>query len=150
MTAEEYRTALKEVLKSHEPLALEQLRAIKKHLPEKAAQLIVGIHPGQSEEGFFDVMVHLEGPDRYVLNKHIEVYRSLFAVQCIDGNMKPDVPMFSQASTGFSVNDMIVDTCMDWIENLWAKFGGVGIPAMIFAEDGYGSVDSKPLLTPVD
>jgi peptidyl-tRNA hydrolase len=35
------------------------LHAIKRSLLEKTRQLTVGIHPGQSEEGFFDIMVHL-------------------------------------------------------------------------------------------
>lgn len=129
MTVDEYRTALQSILQAHAQPALERLRAMKRSLPEEARQIMVGIHPGQSEEGFFDVMVHLEGPDLYVLNKAITAHRSLFEVRCVDGRMQPDVPMFDPDEAAFSVNDVIVDTCVEWVESLWQQLDGVGLPA---------------------
>lgn len=107
--------------------------------------LMIGIHPGQSEEGFFDIVVHLDGPDTYVLNKAVAPYRSLFEVQCIDGRMQPDVPMYGADEVRFSVNDAIVDVSMEWIEQLWREFGGAGLPAQVFGEEAYGAVPVKTL-----
>jgi hypothetical protein len=146
MTADEYKTVLQSILQVHSQLALEHLNAIKHALPQKARQVMVGVHPGQSEEGFFDIVVHLEGPDLYVLHKAIERHRLLFEVKCIDGQMRPDVPMFDPDEAAFSVNDVIVDICMEWIEGLWQRLGGLGLPSFVFGEEGYGTVESKPLL----
>jgi hypothetical protein len=146
MTADEYKAVLKSVLQVHSQSALERLNTIKQSLPQKARQVMVGVHPGQSEEGFFDIVVHLDGPDLYVLNKAIAPYRFLFEVKCIDGQMQPDVPMFDPDEAVFSVNDAIVDTCMEWVEGLWQRLGGVVLPAFVFGEEGYGTVESKPLL----
>ncbi|TLX16044.1 DUF6389 family protein [Rhizobium sp. MHM7A] len=146
MTADEYKAALQSILSAHAPGTLERLNAIKHSLPQKARQVKVGVHPGQSEEGFFDIAVHLEGPDLYVLNKTIASHRFLFEVKCVDGQMQPDVPMFDPDEVAFSVNDVIVDTCIEWVESLWQQLGGVGLPAVIFGDEGYGTTDSKPLL----
>jgi hypothetical protein len=146
MIEADYKAALQSILQAHAQSALEKLQEIKKSLPVKARQLMIGIHPGQTEEGFFDIMVHLDGPDLYVLNKAIAPHRSLFEVRCIDGRMQPDVPMFDPDEASFSVNDVIVDTCMEWVQNLWQRLGGIGLPAFVFGEEGYGTVESKPLL----
>jgi hypothetical protein len=146
MTADEYKTALQSILSAHVQPVLARLAIIKQSLPQKARQVMVGVHPGQSEEGFFDIVVHLDGPDLYVLQKAIAPYRFLFEVKCIDGQMQPDVPMFDPNEAAFSVNDAIVDTCTEWVECLWQQLGGVGLPALVFGEDGYGTVGSKPLL----
>ena len=146
MTEADYKTALQSILQAHTQSALEKLGKIKQSLPVGARQLMVGVHPGQSEEGFFDVVIHLDGPDTYVLNKAIAPQRSLFEVRCIDGHMQPDVPMFDPDEASFSVNDVIVDTCVAWVQGLWQRLGGVGLPAFVFGEEGYGTVESTPLL----
>ncbi len=139
LTEADYKAALKSILRAHTSPALEKLHAIKQSLPEKTRQLWVGIHPGQDGEGFFDVMVHLDGPDIYVLNKAIAPHRSLFEIRYVDGHMQPDVPMFDPDEPEFSVNDAIVDSCMEWIETLWPQLEGVGLPACVFREEGYAS-----------
>lgn len=146
MTQADYRTALQCILQAHTQSALEKLQEIKQSLPVRTRQLMVGVHPGQSEEGFFDVVIHLDGPDHYMLNKAIALHRSLFEVRCIDGRMHPGVPMFDPDEPSFSVNDVIVDTCMDWVQGLWQRLGGVGLPAFVFGEEGYGTVEGTPLL----
>lgn len=146
MTEDEYKTELQGILRAHAQPALEKLHAVKRSLPEKARQLLVGVHPGQSEEGFFTIMVHLDGPDLYVLNKAIQPYRSLFDVRIVDGRIQPHVPRFDPDALSFSVNDAIVDACMEWMEELWRQFGGIGLPAFVFGEEGYGSLERKPLL----
>jgi len=54
--------------------------------------------------------------------------------------------MFDPDEAAFSVNDVIVDICMEWIEGLWQRLGGLGLPSFVFGEEGYGTVESKPLL----
>ncbi len=144
-TEADYKSVLQNILRAHAPTALGNLRHIKQKLPVKTRMLMVGIHPGQSEEGFFDIMVHLDGPDLYVLNKAVAPYRRLFEVQCIDGRMQPDVPMYDPDEAPFSVNDAIVDISMEWVEALWRDFGGIGLPAEVFGEEGYGTVAVKTL-----
>ncbi|KQS90546.1 hypothetical protein ASG68_03900 [Rhizobium sp. Leaf453] len=146
LTEEKYNTLLQSILMVHTQPALSQLNAIKQSLPKQARQFEIGIHPGQDGEGFFDVVVHLDGPDLYVLNKAIQPYRVLFSVKCIDGRMQPDVPMFDPGETLFCVNDVIVDVCMTWVEKLWSQSGGVGLPGYVFGEEGYGTISRKPLL----
>lgn len=145
LTEADYKIVLGSILLTQTSSALEKLHAIKQSLPEKTRQLLVGVHPGQDGEGFFDVMVHLDGPDIHVLNKAIAPYRSLFEIRCIDGRMQPDVPMFDPDEPEFSVNDAIVDTCMEWIEALWQQLEGVGLPAFVFGEEGYGTVERRTL-----
>ncbi|KXG86551.1 hypothetical protein ATO67_00525 [Agrobacterium bohemicum] len=139
MTESDYKSLLLKILRAHAPSALENLRHLKQNLPGKTHMLMIGIHPGQSEEGFFDIVVHLDGPDLYVLNKAVAPYRTLFEVQCIDGRMQPDVPMYGAEEVCFSVNDAIVDVSIEWIEQFWCEFGGVGLPAQVFGEEGYGA-----------
>lgn len=146
MTADGYKAALHDILSTHAQPALDRLAAIRQALPPKARRVMVGVHPGQDEDGFFAVVVHLEGPDLYVLNKAIDPHRLLFEVRCIDGKMQPDVPMFDPDEVDFSVNDAIVDSCMAWLEGLWQQLGGVGLPSVAFGEEGYGTLASKPLL----
>ncbi|MDO1581521.1 DUF6389 family protein [Rhizobium oryzicola] len=142
----EYKSIIRTFLDARAPEAMAQLDKIRSKLPDHALEVRIGIHPGQGEEGFFDIMVHLEGPNLYVLNKAIQEHRSLFEVRCIDGKMQPDVPIFDgSVDAGFSVNDAIVDTCMEWIEYLWRGLGGMRIPAVMFGEDDYGSTPYRQL-----
>lgn len=145
MSEAEYKAVLVSILRQHSLPALERLRLVGLNLPAKTRMMMIRIHPGQSEEGFFDVHIHLDGPDLYVLNKAIAPYRLLFEVSCIDGPMIPDVPMLDAENAGFSVNDAIVDVCMDWVEELWSQSEGIDVPAQMFGDEGYGSVSEKPL-----
>ncbi|SDP90337.1 hypothetical protein SAMN05428967_4248 [Phyllobacterium sp. YR620] len=145
-TEAHYKAALQNVLQAHTALALAKLEEIKRSIPAKVGRLEIGIHPGQDEDGFFGVMVHLDGPDLYVLNKAIEAHRSLFEVRYLDGRVQPDVLTCDPGEPSFSINDAIVDTCMDWVEDLWQQLGGVGLPALVYGEEGYGSKGNVTLL----
>ncbi|KIP99164.1 hypothetical protein RU07_21175 [Agrobacterium tumefaciens] len=145
MSEAEYKAVLVSILRQHSLPALEKLRLVGLNLSAKTRMMMIGIHPGQSKEGFFDVHIHLDGPDLYLLNKAIAPYRSLFEVSCIDGRMIPDVPMFDAENAGFSVNDAFVDVCMDWAEELWSQSEGIDVAAQMFSDEGYGSVSEKPL-----
>ncbi|RJL00687.1 hypothetical protein C9E82_23425 [Paracoccus siganidrum] len=94
----------------------------------------------------FTVMLHLDGPDLFVLNKAISDFRSLFSVRIVHGAVTPDVPLFDPFDQPFSVNDAIVDIVMVWLKEVWATFGGMNVrlPVTIEGEDGFGS---KPTMS---
>jgi hypothetical protein len=146
MTEDDYKVALQSILQEYTSTALEKLEQIKRSLPAKARHIMVGIHPSQGGEGLFDIMVHLDGPDNYALNKAIAAHRSLFEVRFSDGRMQPVVPTFDPGELTFSVNDVIVDVCIEWVEALWQQLGGVGLLAFAFGEEGYGTRERVPLL----
>jgi hypothetical protein len=138
---EEYRRVLLAVLRAHTDAALAKLEQINNVLPEKTRGIVIMVHPSQDPDGRFSVMVHLDGPDLYVLNKAIGDFRSLFDVQDAAGAVLPDVPLFDPFDEPFSVNDAIVDIAMVWIKELWATFGGMTmrVPVTMIGEDGYGT-----------
>ena len=84
MTKTQYMIILKDILNRYTQDAIAKINRIKQILPEKARSVEVGIHPTQDEEGIFSIMIHLIGPDLYVLNKVIEPYRELFGIKFID------------------------------------------------------------------
>jgi hypothetical protein len=135
VTRVEYITALQNILNTHAKNALVQIDRIKNALPSNAQAVEVGIYPWQDGEGFFDVMIHLCGPDLSILNKAMEPYRILFEVKFVNGKPEPDVPMFDPYDVSFSVNDIIVDVGINWVKQLWALSGGVGIPAYVFGDE---------------
>ncbi len=140
MTKYDYQEALCRVLEAHTEVALDKLAGLFARLPEKAREIQFGIFPDQGGEGAFSVMIGLEGPDLYVLNKAIDGYRELFDVVHGEDGLVPPVPMFS-SEPPFCVQDAIADAAAEWIETLWAR-GGRGVsplPAMVYAHDDYGT-----------
>ena len=135
MTETQFTKALKDILNVHTQEAVEKIRRIRAILPEKTRAVEVGIHPCQDQDGTFSVMVHLRGPDVYVLNKTIAAYRELFDVKIIGGKLHPDVLLVDPEEVSFSVNDLIVETGIVWIKQIWILSGGLGIPAYIFGEE---------------
>jgi len=135
MTETQYRSALHDILHFHTQAAVEKIRGIKGILPIKTQAVEVGIHPVQDEDGMFSVMIHLRGPDLYVLNSAIAPHWELFDVKFIDGKLQPDVPIFDPEEVSFSVNDIIVEAAIGWVKQVWALSGGLGIPAYVFGEE---------------
>ena len=140
MTRDDYQDALRRALQEHTDAALQKLTGMFSRLPEKAREIQFGIFPDQGGEGTFSVMIGLEGPDLYVLNKAIDGYRDLFDVVHGEDGLEPAVPMFS-SEPPFCVQDVIADVAAAWVETLWAR-GGRGVspvPAMVYAHDDYGT-----------
>ncbi|MBM7344438.1 DUF6389 family protein [Pantoea coffeiphila] len=135
MTKGEYASVLQNILKLHTQEAIDKIININRILPEKACITEVGIHPTQDEEGMFSIIVHLCGPDLYLLNQVIAPYRVLFDVKYSEGKLQPDVPLFCPEETSFSVNDLIVEVSINWVQEIWALSGGLGIPAYTFGEE---------------
>ena len=138
---DEYRQVLLAVLRAHSVTALSRLQSIDRSLPEKTRGIEIVVHPSQDPDGTFSVMVHLLGPDLFVLNKAIGDFRSLFDARTVHGLVTHDFPLFDQFDQPFSVNDTVVDIAMAWIRELWAAFGGMTmrVPVTMIGEDGYGT-----------
>ncbi|HHH1657114.1 TPA: DUF6389 family protein, partial [Yersinia enterocolitica] len=135
MTETEYREVLQNTLKGYTQSAVDMIFKIKTNLPEKAKSVDVGIHPNQDEDGMFSVMVHLCGPDLYVLNKAIADYRLLFDVKFIGGKLQPNVPILDPDEVSFSINDLIVEVSIDWVKTIWDLSGGLKIPGYVFGDE---------------
>ena len=138
---DEYKRTLLVVLRAHTDAALSALRSIDRSLPEKARSIRIVVHLPQDADGMFGVVVHLDGPDLFSLNKAIGDFRSLFEVRITDGKLCPGVPLFDPFDQPFSVNDAIVDVTMIWLKEVWAAFGGMStrLPVTVEGEDGYGN-----------
>ena len=57
-----------------------------------------------------------------MLNKAIEGHRYLFDVRHTEDGIEPEVPLFGSDGAGFDVQNVIVDTAMQWV-------GECGTPA---------------------
>ncbi|CAB3903333.1 DUF6389 family protein [Achromobacter ruhlandii] len=142
----DYQTALRRELDAHTDAALRVLAGLFPRLPEKAREIQFGIFPDQDGEGTFSVVIGLDGPDLYVLNKAIEGHRHLFDVVHGENGLTPPVPMFGR-DPGFCVQDVIADTAADWIEALWERGGRAvsPLPACIYADEDYGTTTPRSL-----
>lgn len=141
MNAESYSKALLQILRQHAADALTQLQKINSDLPEKTTGIAIGVHPNQEPDGMFSILVHLEGPDSYSINKAIDDHRYLFNVRFEDGELTPKVPLFDPFDTEFEVNDVIVDTSVIWLMEIWSKLGDVShtLSVTVFGDEGYGT-----------
>ncbi|NWC63320.1 DUF6389 family protein [Cedecea sp. P7760] len=135
MTATEYREVLKDTLKIHTQSAVDMIFKIKTNFPEKAKSVDVGIHSNQDQDRMFSVMVHLCGTDLYALNKAIADYRLLFDIKFIGGKLQPNTPILDPDEVSFSINDLIVEVGIDWINTLWDLSGGLKIPGYVFGDE---------------
>lgn len=140
MTKHDYQDALRRALDAHTAAALHTLAGMFARLPEKAREIQFGIFPDQGGEGTFSVVIGLEGPDLYVLNKAIEGYRNLFDVVHGEAGLEPPLPLFS-TEPAFCVQDAIADAAAGWVETLWDQAGRAvsPLPAMVYAHDDYGT-----------
>ncbi|WP_375279876.1 DUF6389 family protein [Pseudooctadecabacter sp.] len=144
-----YRARLAAVLSNHSGEAVASLRGLFDALPDKTTGIDVMVHPAQEPDGQFTVMVHLSGPDIYVLNKAVGPWRELFATRITAAGREPRVPMFDPFVTAFSVNDVIVDVAADWVETVWRDAGGgaVAVRASVLGDEGYGPTTPRRLPT---
>lgn len=94
MNQHDYQIALRRELDAHTDAALRVLAGLFPRLPEKAREIQFGIFPDQDGEGTFSVVIGLDGPDLYVLNKAIEGHRRLFDVVHGETGLTPPVPSF--------------------------------------------------------
>lgn len=146
MNQQDYQAALRRVLDAHTADALLTLQGLFPRLPEKAREIQFGIFPDQDGEGTFSIVIGLDGPDLYVLNKAIDGYRHLFDVVHGEEGVSPAVPLFGR-EPGFCVQDAIADTAADWLEALWEQGGRAvsPLPACIYADEEYGTTTPRSL-----
>ncbi|MBO1015055.1 hypothetical protein IPU70_15950 [Achromobacter sp. SD115] len=148
MTRSEYQTELLRILRAHDAAARSTLTALIAALPPKAREIHFVIFPDQDGEGTFSVVASLDGPDLFVLNKAIEGHRYLFDVRHTEDGIEPEVPLFASDQASFNVQDVIVDTAMHWVAELWAVSGQGRSPlsGLVYGEEGYGT--REPLVLP--
>ena len=141
MDGSQYQRILLKVLGEHSVAAKQKIAGLIRKLPAKAVQIEFGIFPDQDGEGTFSVVISLDGPDNYVLNKAIEEFRTIFDVLHTPAGFVPDLPMFDPDKSEFDVNDVIVDSAAIWIKDLWddTALGVSPIPGLIFGDEGYGT-----------
>lgn len=135
------------MLGQHSDKAQARLAALIAALPEKAREIHVGVFPDQDGEGTFSVVVNLDGPDLYVLNKAVDAHRTLLDVRQTATGFTPAVPTFSVDEPDFVVQDAVVDTAADWVEALWAGVCKSPLPGLIHGDDDAGT--SMPRELPV-
>ncbi|CAM3073190.1 DUF6389 domain-containing protein [Prescottella defluvii] len=142
---DEYLTTLAAVLNDHTDAAAAELTAILDALPAETTELCIDVFPDQDGEGTFDVLVRLEGPDHFALNKTIDAHRHLFGVVYTEDGLDPDVPQWSR-SAPFCVQDAVVDAAAAWIAQLWSRVGEgrSTVPWHVEGHDSYGTI--TPLL----
>lgn len=147
MNQQDYRATLRRVLDKHFDKAQATLAALIAALPPKAREIRFGIFPDQDGEGTFSVVISLEGPDLYVLNKAVDAHRTLFDVRHTSSGVSPAVPTFALDAAEFDVQNAIVDTAADWIETLWdaAGRGKSPLPGMIYGDDDAGTTTPREL-----
>jgi len=148
MTQTEYATELLRILRAHGAAARATLTALIAALPPKAREIHFVVFPDQDGEGTFSVVASLDGPDLFVLNKAIEGHRYLFDVLHTEDGIEPEVPLFAPDEAGFNVQDVIVDTAMQWVAELWQVNGQGRTPlsGLVYGEEGYGT--REPLALP--
>ena len=146
MDIDSYQQLLRTYLRQHRSAALAVLEKLDICLPEKARKITIMVHLPQDPDGTFTVMVHLDGPDLFVLNKAIAQCRVLFSTEIVDDKTATDLPLFDPFDLPFSVNDVIVDTASVWTGELWravlqnpAMRRISALPALVVGEDGYGT-----------
>ncbi len=142
MDEETYSKTLLQLFRNRSTAAQDQLRKVISALPDGATSINVGVHPNQEPDGMFSILIHLDGPDLHSLNKEIGDYRYLFDVRYQNGVLTPEVPMFDPFDTAFEVNDVIVDTSLIWLKELFSSFAGCPDtpPVTVFGADGYGTL----------
>ena len=123
MTQSDYEAELLRILRAHDATARATLTALIAALPPKAREIHIVVFPDQDGEGTFSVVASLEGPDLFVLNKAIEGHRYLFDVRHTEDGIEPEVPLFGSDEAGFDVQNVIVDTAMQWVGELWDACG---------------------------
>ena len=147
MTQSEYEIELLRILRAHNAAARATLTALISALPPKAREIHFVVFPDQDGEGTFAVVASLEGPDLFVLNKAVEGHRYLFDVRHTEDGIEPEVPLFASDEAGFNVQDVIVDTAMQWVAELWETCGRSPLPGLVYGEESYGT--GEPIALPV-
>lgn len=80
MDAETHARRLRDHLDAAAPEAVRRLRTVVDALPDAAEAVVVTVFPDQDGGGTLGVVVSLDGPDVFVLNRAVEPFRTLFEV----------------------------------------------------------------------
>ncbi|MEO0370837.1 MAG: DUF6389 family protein [Pseudomonadota bacterium] len=147
MTQAEYKAALLSALDSCRDEITNNVSGAIQNLPEKAKGFDIGVHPDQDQEGFLTVMIHVVGPDLYVLNKAIQDFRLLFKIRHEETGMSFGLPMFEPYGEEVPVGDVQVDTVAEWFGAFWPSVDDLAFqkPVTVVGADGFGTSPQKKL-----
>ena len=142
MDRENYCREVKAVLDSHIDQIRDRFHTTLMTLPEKAKEIIIGVHVDQDGEGFLTIRVHLVGPDLYVLNEAISGTAGLFDTVMTATGFDPPLPVMSPGENDFSVSDALADCAIQWLESHWPFLQAlpISLPVYIASMDDYGSI----------
>lgn len=142
MTKEEYQEALLVELEKNKLEISEKFDLLLGKITDKITGIYIGIFTSQDGDGMFSIHANAEGPDLYVRQKEIEEFAWLFDPRISPGKIEPFVPTFYDPfSTGFCVNDCIVDLVSTWfVENFSNKTFPEGVSFTIVSSEGYGTL----------
>jgi len=142
MEQQEYINQLEKELQNHKDRVILQLRRIIGMIPEKANELTLDIHPGQENDGYFEIQASLEGPDLFTLNKQIEDVASIFDVKYGANGFEPPIPMVDSDSVDWDVYLVSCKTSMEWLKKIWDEnFQDIKLPTSIVVADDFGNVE---------
>ncbi|WP_370400747.1 DUF6389 family protein [Sulfitobacter sp. JB4-11] len=121
--------------------AVRKISAACADLPQKATGLDIGVHVDQDGEGYVNVMLHVNGPDPYVLEKAIAPHREIFK----STHQPPHgLPLFDPHDVNIDVYEAIAAGVERWITALWPQISGPAVPVCVFLADDFS--DRPPLL----
>ena len=129
-------------LEKHSDAAKNAMQLVLDAVPEKAKQLNFEIFPAQDDDGFFTIRANPDGPDLYVLNKHIREVADIFDPKYIDGEICPYIPTVDPFDIEYEANDIVVDCAANWLAKLWKNLNisHVKIPVYVVGHDDYGTI----------
>ncbi|MFD4993934.1 DUF6389 family protein [Cellulosimicrobium cellulans] len=141
MDAETHAHRLRAHLDAATPDAVLRLRAVVDALPDAAEEVVVTVFPDQDGEGTLDVVVSLDGPDAFVLDRAVEPFRTLFEVVHGEDGPIPAVPLVAPGLAAYDARDLVVDTAAAWVVEVWdaAARGRSRVPGRVEGHDGYGT-----------
>jgi hypothetical protein len=146
--AEMYRQRLTAVMDDWTEDAADRLACAFGALPVKAERIDIGVHTDQDGAGFVSVMLHLHGPDLYILNKSIADFRELFVVRSTPTGLVPLVPSVNPFEQDFPTNKIAAEVAGAWALKVWMRAGGpeTGKGGCIFGDPE--EVARKPIPLP--
>ena len=141
MDADTHARRLRVHLDAATPDAVRRLRALVDALPDAAEEVVVTVFPDQDGEGTLDVVVSLDGPDAFVLDRAVEPFRTLFEVVHGEDGPVPAVPLVAPGRAAYDARDLVVDTAAAWVVEVWdaAARGRSRLPGRVEGHDGYGT-----------
>lgn len=142
MTKKEYVDDVTRVLSRWSEDTKKKIEFLAERIPANARKAEITIFLDQDGEGSLNISMALEGPDLYVLNKAIQEHAVVFETKHGQGGFSSGLPMMEPDGDDFSVNHVLADCAVRWLEGLWAKIDSASfkVPVWIVVHDDYGTL----------